>query len=307
MRILYVANHNAGGNCDEQAIAYALEALGHDVVRLPETMHNPTRIIEFVGGGDLLLFHKWDNSYRPPQRKIPQVFWYFDLVQWYDPTLEARCRNRVKWMNEAVRNVEIGFCTDGDWVAQDTTGKLVWLPQGADERVVGAWGEHTGEGPEPEGKGVLFTGISKGGGTSRVAFVERMKAHYKDRFTHVPRGVHRRDLARLIARHAVYVCPDSPTTLRYWSNRIYNAAGYGAFVVHPWCGDLLGEQYRDERELRYYENENHLLPLIDHYLHAPRERAALGAAALRRTREMHLYRHRCEEMLRVVKERLGVG
>jgi hypothetical protein len=323
VRIIYVAKHDSGGNDDEGAIAHALGKLGHEVIRIPESATNPTRAIEFVGGGDLILFHKWDNSYRPDALKhLPRVFWYFDLVQWYDKTLERRCRNRVNWMNETIRNVDIGFCTDGDWVRQDTTGKLVWLPQGADERVVGLGGEADGgnhgsgavkdsmlrKAVPGEGVGrILFTGISKGGGASRESFVQEMGKTYGKRFTHVTRGLHGRDLARAIQEHDVYVCPDSPATDRYWSNRIYNAAGFGACILHPWCGETLHAQYRDDVEVRYYQNRLHLHALIEHYLHAPRERVHLRQAALERTKEQHLYRHRCAELLDVVKERLGVG
>lgn len=307
MRILYVAKHGSGGSDDEGAIGYALEQLGHKVVRLPETMDNPTKTFNFVGGGDLVLFHKWDNSFRPPERKIPQVFWYFDLVQWYDPLLEVRCRQRVAWMNAAIKHVEIGFCTDGDWVAQDRTGKLVWLPQGADERVVGR-AERPKDVPfSLKRRRILFTGISKGGGKGRVDFVDEMRKKYALAFTHLHRGCYRRDLAQMIATHDVLVCPDSPTTDKYWSNRVYNAAGFGACILHPWCGETLNSQYQDEKEIRYYQSHLHLHALIEHYTSEPKEAIKLGQAALERTKKEHLYRHRCEEMLRVVKERLGIG
>ena len=36
MKIVYVAKHHSGDNDDEGAICYALEALGHEVVRFRE-------------------------------------------------------------------------------------------------------------------------------------------------------------------------------------------------------------------------------------------------------------------------------
>lgn len=307
MRITYVAKHHSGGSDDEGAISYALSALGHDVVHINEQGSSPARVVEFAGDAEFILFHKWEDVHTIRHLKIPKVFWYFDLVQCNDPTLELRCRNRIRWMNRTVPHVSLGFCTDGDWVDDDPTGKLVWLPQGADERVVGRG--HFLQGAEQRAANkqtILFTGISRGGGVGRMQFVNDMRSKYGEAFHHVAGGVYRLDLANLIAAHKVTVCPDAPTTGRYWSNRIYNAAGFGACIIHPWCGELLNSQYQDEVDVRYYHNREHLHALIEHYLTSPLEARQLGDAALERTRREHLYRHRCEELIRVVRERLGV-
>ncbi len=72
----------------------------------------------------------------------------------------------------------------------------------------------------------------------RESFIQEMRHRWGSRFHHVERGVHGAQLAELIARARVVVAPDSPVTDRYWSNRVYNALGLGAFLMHPSCFEL---------------------------------------------------------------------
>ncbi len=302
MKICYVANHNSGGNDDEGAIRYALEKLGHLVISVPE------RSASFRGtsGSDFLLFHKWDNVNALHRISVPKVFWYFDLVDWDDPSLVTRNRTRISWMKSIAPHVDLGFCTDGDWVCRfnpECGGKLVHLTQGADERAVGIT---TGEKRVP----ILFTGISNRGGRGRTDFVHWMRENYEEKFVHIERGTHRGALRTLIGESNVVVCPDHPVTDLYWSNRVYNAAGFGATILHPHCEVLTG-QYRHNEEIVYYTDRENLRSKIDYLLrgddYVSEFRHVLGQRALIRTQTEHLYRHRCESMLRTIKERLGVG
>lgn len=305
MKIAYVANHGCGGNDDEGAIRYALERLGHQVQAIPERSSAFTNFKD----ADLVLFHKWANPHVLRRAKAPRVFWYFDLVDWPDPWLATRNRNRLAWMNQIVPRVDLGFCTDGDWVDRhnpECKNKLVWLPQGADERVVGAHPNKS------KSVSLLFTGIGRAGGSGRQQFLKWMQDEYPEKFHHQERGIYRGALQDLIGRTKVVIAPDSPVTDKYWSNRVYNAAGFGACVLHPFC-DRLSSQYTHPDEIVFYvpgDREN-LRTKIDHLLgDAPgnREfREEVGMKALLRTQTEHLYRHRCETMLKVIKERLGVG
>jgi hypothetical protein len=310
MKIAYVARHNSGGNDDEGAIAYALTQLGHDVACIPEHASDLNGAVRtLAGGADLILLNHADPSvfYQLKDLKVPKVFWFLDLVQWPDITLRKRTLHRIDWFNRVIKYVDAGFCTDGDWVKNDPTGKLTWLPQGADERVVGMGDAAAGSTAHVQReRRILFTGIVRGGGVGRIQWYEEMVKRDRGdgvRLTCINRGVYRRELANVIAAHEVFVCPDSPTTHNYWSNRVYNACGFGAFVVHPWCGEVLQSHYRDDSEIRYYHSMTHLFPLIDHYLEAERERLAICRRALARTVEAHLYRHRCQDLLEVCREK----
>ena len=299
MKILYVAKHGSGGNDDEGAIAYALEQLGHDVVCVQEADVTPSQQIVHA---DLILFHKWQ-----PRRRydVPTVFWYFDLVNHPDPSLRSRCNRRIRWMREVCPLVDLGFCTDGDWVESFNPmsgGKLVWLPQGADERVVGMGTVGPGQTPFD----LLFTGIATGGGKGRVEWVRWCERDYGDKFHYVRWGLYREGLRDVIANTKIVLCPDSPVTDRYWSNRVYNAAGFGAVILHPYCMRLV-EHFTD-KEIVYYQGKDQLRAKINLLLDPDSKtyRLALSLNAMARVLEQHLYRHRCQTLIATVRERLGI-
>ena len=305
MRIIYIARFDAGGNEDENAIAHALTQLGHDVQCIRESMgHNAYRLLP----ASFVLFHKWSDLKSLRRLPIPKVLFYFDLVDWPDPTLEARCAARRKWMEETLPHVDLGFLSDGDWVARDTTGKLVWLPQGADERTAG-FGANSGHctlcNASWAGTDLLFTGISGGGGQDRISFVEEMKSRYGRQFTHIPSGIHGRALADAIAHARIVVAPDSPVSDKYWSNRVYLMLGLGAFLLHPYC-ERLAQHYQDGREIIFYRSREHLHALIDYYLPKPELRQEIAAAGLRRTLREHTYTHRVRALVQTVQDRLSI-
>lgn len=302
MRIAYVAKHDSGSNDDEGAVAHGLASLGHEVLKIQERagaralMHRP----------DFLLFHKWRNAEAVRRFRCPKVFWYFDLVSsGGDPTMAERDKDRQAWMAEMTPTVDIGFCTDGDWVNADKTGKLVRLVQGADARITGrrrksqvcptcneAW----------QGVDLLFTGTRRGG-QLRESFMIEMTAAYGPSFTWLESGTYREALADLIANSKIVLAPDGPMTDNYWSNRVYIVQGFGGFLMHPWC-ETLAPQYAEDREIVYYRSREELHDKIAYYLVRPKDREAMQQAALERTLAEHTYTHRCAELVKTVKERL---
>lgn len=306
VRILYIARHNQRNSADDEgAIKHVLEALGHSVMCQQEADTIPYATDTF----DFCLFHKWDDSGRLASIKCPKIFWYFDLVDWpHDPTLHARCQQRVDWMARILPHVDLGFCTDGDWVTNaqlrsDVIGqhshKLHWLTQGADERMVGRHADFN-----DNTRTILFTGIGRGGGQGRQAFVDFMKRTFGTKFVHVEKGYYGRSLAGLVWNAAIVVAPDSPITHLYWSNRIFTSLGVGAFLIHPRCAGLEG-YYEEGTDIVYYPIPDHggLRRLVNRYLDDPAERKRISDNGLRVTQERHLYRHRVVALLRIVKER----
>ncbi len=308
MRVLYVAKHESGGNDDEGAIAYALEQLGHEVLRIWESeSEGLSKFVAENPGWDFCLFHKWSNFQEMMRLKslgVPLVFWYWDLVDWQsDLTLSSRCEARKRWMAEVTPLVDLGFCTDGDWVARDTSGKLRVLRQGADERVVGFGKER------PRDIDILFVGGVKGCGVERASFVDDLRVRYGEGFHHVERGIYGRDLANLVARSKVVVCPDSPVTWRYWSNRLYILGGFGACLLHPICYGIGATTESIDWFVAgpcSYLDRKQMFDRIDYLLECPEDRDRVAQMTLQDIKKRHLYRHRCEELIRVVKERLGI-
>jgi hypothetical protein len=290
MRIAYVCNRRPDSSNDEEgAIAHALESLGHAVERYEESAAQVH--------GDLLLMHKWNNFAALSRFKGPKVFWFFDLVTWPDPQLQRRNAARQAWLRNVLPLVDLGFCTDGDAVARDTTGKLVWLPQAADSRVAGLGTPGKWNIP------LLFTGISRGAGSQRASFVADMMARYGPAFVQVTNGFHGPRLADLIAGSQIVVAPDSPVTPRYASNRVFLTLGYGGFLLHPRCA-FLENFYKNGEEIVFYRDREHLHELIDYYLSLPLVCRRIGGQGLARTLAENTYHHRVGELLRVVKERL---
>lgn len=299
MRIVYVAAHDAGLADDEGAITHALRELGHTVYPVRERV-GQRAAAHLADRPDLLLFHKWEdvNTIHQFRGVCPRAFWWFDLVDWPDPTLAGRCEQRRAWMTRVTPHVEFGFLSDGDWALRDPA-KYRFLPQGADGRVAGRGEARCGN----CGRGgwdvpILFTGIRRGGGQGREDFVDHMRDRYGDRFRHVERGLYREELRDAVASARFVVCPDSPVTDRYWSNRLWNAAGFGGFVLHPWCAEAT--RFYAPEQVKFYRDRDHLHEVINRYWDLPAEREEVRAAALGRTLKDNLYRHRCEQLLAAV-------
>lgn len=299
MKILYIANHDSGGNDDEGAIHHALETLGHRVERVREKSGHRAHRLE---PADLCLFHKWPDVLGLQRLSCPKVFWYFDLVSYPDPTLEARNQNRRQWMAGMTREADLGFCTDGDWVSQDRSGKLIWLPQGADQRHIGL-----GADTEKLRSLILMTGIRRGG-RGRQSFCDEMSQRWRSGFHQVEKGFHGRAMADLIASSVIVVAPDHPVTDRYASNRVFLTLGYGGHLFHP-RSKFLESMYKDGKEITFYDSREHLDLLLSSYLSLPerlreQHRRSRSEAALERTKREHLYVHRVEALIKTVKERL---
>jgi|SRR6185369_12208976 len=292
LTILYIARHGSGGNDDEGAITYALEQLGHKVRRFSE-LEGKLAVKE---PADFVLVHNYHDVRLLDHFKIPKVLWYFDLVDYPDPTLAGRCARRKAWITDIMSRVDLGFLTDGDWVAEDRTGKLVQLSQGADERYLATDCSLTNS-------GILFTGIGRGGGRGRESFVENLSAYYGGVFQHVSKGVHGKELRDLIRLKAIVVAPYSPVTDRYWSNRVYLTLGFGGFLLHPYCYRLTAD-YEDGKEIVYYHDWVDLKDKIGHYLTRGLERHSIATAGLEKTRKCHTYRARVEKLIETVKARL---
>ena len=312
MRIIYIGKFDQPhSNDDEGAIAHALTTLGHDVQCVREKVgHRATGL-----RGDMVLFHHWDDLTAIRQFGCPKVFWYFDLVDYPDPTLTHRCEARKNWMSGMLPVVDMAFLTDGDYVdvinncGLYSPEKAHWLQQGVDVRVTGPGTPsiNTCESCNRKytGTDILFTGISKGGGEKRISFVEEMKATYGDRFLHVERKIHGRDLANLIADSKIVVCPDSPVTDKYWSNRVYLMLGFQAFVLHPYTKGL-ADQYGMSGGIMAYHDRRQLHDWIRDYLQLDESRSIVAKAGYDETMKNHTYIKRCEKLIDTVKQQLKI-
>lgn len=296
MRIVYLARHRPGEWDEGSSIAYALRQLGHEVIRVREDVAE----LDLPNArGDFLLFHHYDNLDIIARSPLPKVFWHFDLVDWPDPTLVRRCEARKKWVTAATDLCVAGFLSDGDWANRANSPKLHVFKEGADGRYCGTG---TPDGPPID---VLFIGHPHGG-IGRESCLAALKDRYGAGFvmagTHPKEYVWARDLANLVARAKVVICPDSPVTDRYWSNRACVMTGFGGFVLHPKCEGLLA--HYDPTEIAYYESRPHMFDLIDYFCRNPAHRRRIAEAGMMRTVSEHTSLHRCRKLIKIVQETL---
>ena len=298
MKIVYVAKHGEHDNCDESAIAWALQQLGHEVVCVEERPMDPVDWKNLKA--DFLLFHKWCHPAALDCLTIPAVKWDWDLVESHDPTIAHLDHRRVKSVLPVEPYCLVCCYSDGDWVAKDTTGKRVQLMQGADERYAGYGTPYAGVAP------ILFTGRLNYHGAGRVQQIRALQERYGNRFQIVGEPpstkVHGRRLADLFASTKVVVAPVTPSTNHYWSNRVYLTLGLGGYLIHPYCSDLV-EQYPEDT-LLMYRNQKELYELIDKSLVNPSTMEFFRENSHRHTMNNHTYRHRCSDLINIVKERL---
>lgn len=309
MKIVYIAKHHSGGNDEEGAITYALEKLGHTVDRRHEKKVYGAPSIE----GDLLLFHKWSDYVRLAEIRMPKVFWYFDLINSHDATLVERDNNRIEWMKNVLPLVDLGFCTDGDFVKVQNrmipgnaftdffdAQKLHVLRQGFDERQLGIGRRKSYD------NDLLITAISKGGGIKRTEFINNVVRDYGRRLTHKANGVHGHNLADLIVNHKIVLAPNYPVSDNYWSNRVYLTMGYEGLILHPYC-KALSESFTSGKHLFFYRTYGEMKEIIYRLMNNEDIRTLVANQGEQEIAENHLYTHRCEQLLSVVKHRLGVG
>jgi len=296
MKIIYIAKHDQrSGNDDEGAIAHAFRVLGHEVKCFRETQGTAA----LREKGDFILFHHWRSAQMYlRQKNISVVMWYFDLVDAKDvssPEVLRRSQKRIKWMRETIPSVDIGFCTDGDWVANDQSGKLHWLMQGADERIVGR-GQRL---PTPVPP-LIFPGMHQGNGKARERFIDELMGKYGGDFRRLG-STYREQLRDYIASCEIVMCPNAPVTQTYHSNRVYLCAGFGACVVHPYTNTI--KQHFNMSEILMYSDLEVMYSLISKFRLCSDLRESMRENALERVKKQHLYRHRVEEMLSVMKQR----
>lgn len=300
MNIVYVAKHNSGDNDDEGAIAHALGQLGHTVVLIQEKEGH--KALDYKGWADFLLFHKW-RDYKTlsvlAKHGVACAFWYFDLVDSNDALLGNRSADRINWMGSVIPHCVAGFCTDGDWVLRDKTGKLFHLMQGVDERTAGYGVPYTETVVVPP---IIFTGSIRHG-LVRENHIKRLSSVFGKDFGVVGNGgpqdrLHKKDLADLFASTKIVIAPDGPSTDNYWSNRVYLTLGHGGFLLHPFCARLADHYNPDE--LVMYHTRAELEGLIRLYLENPVKRMTIRENGLNKTMTHHTYRHRCVDLLKIM-------
>lgn len=314
MKILYIANHGNGHNDDEGAITYALQQLRHSVERIHER-HAGVQLSKVnLADFSFCLFHKFSDLHilSKIREQMPTVFWYFDRVgSDNDPSLIPRMTDRTRWMMGARKVASLGFCTDGDWVAEAPKGaglcQLLQLTQGFDERQYVPLDDPSRR-ERTKHHRFIFPGTLRRCGRLREEWFKLLAGRYGNRFRHMVESFGA-DLTKEVDESLFAICPPFPVSDRYYSNRIYNLMGRGAYVLHPYS-KRAADEYRNVFHFQLYNSESHMLELIDSILSQPDSLKgylqAVGGNAQIVTMRNHTYLRRCCDLVDTVKIGFGI-
>ena len=266
-KLAYVARHNQKGVDDTEGhITRAFEELGWSVIKVMEGQ-------ELQEEADVMLYHK----------SIPQDFegikvcWYFDKVFFQE---------REKEVKEILEKSDLFFTSDGD--AFPDNEKVHILRQGVGYDCLG--------GKKIDVPDVIFIGSTYG---ERAKWVKELKDKYGDRFKHY-NNKFGSELNDICVSGKVFVAPDFPSTENYWSNRVYDLTGRGAFVLHPYK-KTLEEEF--EGNLAMYTDD--MFEQIDYFLDNEEERDDKRIKCRDITREKYTYKDRVKELCSTLSTKMN--
>lgn len=285
---------------DEEGIARALEAEGHNVTRIQE---DELVYIEQVvqSAPDLILFAKLqtppvfnDNLIKYAKREGIKTVCYVPDLYWGLPRQSSIIGKEHMFQADHV-------CTP------DGSNEEKWIGAGIKHHVVrqGIHEEFIKRGNKIDAPEIVFVGQTNPLYPYREKLLNFLKQAYGDRFRHY--GEHNSNHVRGWDLNDLYesakiVIGDSVFSPHYWSNRIYETIGRGGFIIHPMVAGL-------EREYKPY---THFVPYsigdfaglkekINFYLTHDKERDAIRLAGMEHTRKHHTLNHRVKQLLECVK------
>lgn len=298
MKIFYIAKFQRVE--DEEVIAEALEANGVDVVRVDEDKYTTKEYLEMikVSEPDYVMFAKLRTKEHPrvliaelKRLKIKTISWTFDLLIGHPP------REAIIDTMEFLK-ADYVFLTDGGRVEQ-------YKARGINKRLLrqGIPEKFCYKLDKPKTKDIVFLGTHNPTFPYRERTMRFLKETYGDRFQwlgQVSSDFRGKALNELVAETKIFI-GDSMWGSSYWSNRVYELVGRGAFIITPRVPEL-------EKEFEYYKeivpydfnDYQNLKEKIDYYLEHDEEREKVANAGFERVKKEYLYKHRVKDLLKML-------
>lgn len=295
LKILYVGEFSERWT-SESYIAKSFEALGHYVKRMQETNISDGNIVkECKKDYDFLLYAKFrikgDQAYVLKNVKIPKVCWFFDIY----PETPREGRLKQPWIKMA----DYFFTTDNGHqdFYKERGIKHECIRQGIfhKEAVDGTFNKKL------KAK-IFFAGAQNHWFSPRQNFVDFLQRTYKKDFRLSRITIREMRLNNAIAS-AKIVVGHNICFPHYWSNRIYEMLGRGAFLITP-AVDGLEEEFEDGKHIVCYKDRDFtdLKNKIDYYLEHKEDREKIRKAGVEHCRSNFTYKHRVNELINHIYE-----
>ena len=320
MKILYVGNFteidSPLGYCpNAEWISDTFEELGHKVIRVNERNSSAYDVLKELRGADLLLTEEGrldgdfsnDGSHDIIVGKFARVMdrakaLGIPTVPWLTNIFWGIMRREIQIQTNPIFKADIVFSTDGghDKEFKDAGVNHKLLRQGiyGPEAYIGTPTYNT------RAKVGFIGSIYEEIWPYRAKMVTFLKSVYGENFGHFgARGEIRHDeLNNLIATLKIVV-GDTVYSPNYWSNRIYEMLGRGAFLIHPMVPGLEEEfiPYKHFIPFNFGDLEG-LKDKIDYYLAHDEERHKIQMAGFEYCKEHHTYEKRVKKLLQTLNE-----
>lgn len=294
----------------ETHVASALEALGHEVVRLQENQVSWADCEQAALAAGMFLWQRtWDIDPEGGHRTlavlgaagIPTVSFHLDLY--------IGLERETQLVNDPFWRTKLAVTADGGHDAQFAAYGINhrWLPPAIAEEEA-TIGRPNRRYPHR----IIFVGSHPyphpSWRTYRNRLVTTLQRRYRGDFRVWPergRAIRGPELANLYASAQVVVGDSclAGQVPRYWSDRIPETIGRGGFLIHPEI-EGLADWYRDGHDLVTYPvgDFDELCARIDHYLAAPDEREAIATQGRATVLGRDTYRHRMAAVLEMVAD-----
>lgn len=307
-KIVFLGNFNVPYS-SETHHATTLESMGHEVVRLQESVSTSDVIRWKASKADLFVWvhtHGWETGGSFSMAEVldylgecgvPSMTYHLDL--WFG------LRRQVDLQKEdAYTHIEHFFTVDNymaKWFNENTNVRGHYLP-------AGVFDQECYIANEPISRDIVFVGSRRyhAEWPYRPKLVTWLERTYKNRFEHwgpTGRGLVRGDdLNRLYASTKIVVgdtlCPNFSYE-SYWSDRVYETMGRGGFIIHPYIRGM-EKEFEDRKHLVFYEYKNftQLKSLIDYYIENDDERESIRLAGHNLVKEKYTYKNRWEYILK---------
>lgn len=316
MKIIILGNKRAD-YCSEVDYKWTLEQMGHEVLILQESEATGEQVLEASSKADALMWiHTW--LWRTPglhmgevlrqlkERGVPTFTYHLDLMLDLD---------RHKELAEiGMFEIQHFFTVEGDfadWLNANTSVKGHYLPAGVILRDC-----FIAEPDQNFPYDVVFTGSYDYHATwpyrpKLLNFLRKTYGNKYHRWGHAGRDrfsspyIMGADLNKIYSSAKVVVADTFCTNFNkpyYFSNRVFEQTGKGAFVIHPYIKGL-EDCFELGKEIVSYEYDNfeELKSKIDYYIEHPIEREEIRKAGHERTKRDHTFTNRLKDMLNTIK------